>query len=354
MSEVDSTIRSRETRSCQVQVSDGRHHEQGAKFNINLKLKQFHIEEDCFLDYQLRFNAYCNLMDVPNAKKIDLFLAVADYRTLRRINTLNLTEEDKQEPGLCFEKIQTVLLPPGTKRIAEFEHLRVRQREDESIVDFAARLHKNFDLSNPGKKMSWDSFLRDAFVFGLTTNDIAFDMQKALFMKEVKTFTEAYKKAQLLEGVNAVLTHRNSTFEPDSEENNRTCAYHVTRDSLKLSCELYQKDDHTVALYRKQSKGIKRSYSYSEIQPGGSISKGDHTSHHMQHESESHEEINLLSVHQPQRIRCANNPFNKSQNSDMCERLSKPVCVFCSKKGHTDADCHKRHRSAKRKLTKKC
>jgi hypothetical protein len=347
MAEVASTTCSGESQPCQVQVSDGKHHEHGAKFNINLELKQFHIEEECFLDYQLRFNAYCNLMDVPNSKKVDLFLAVADYRTLRRINTLNLTEEDKQEPGLCFEKIQTVLLPPGTKSIAEFGCLRVRQREDESIVDFAARLYKNFELSNPGKKEKMEPFLRDAFVFGLTANEIAFDMKKALFMKEVKTFTEAYKRALLLEGVNAVVSHRTST---DSKGNDRAGAYHVTQGSLKTSYDLYQKDDHFVELYRKQSNGIKRSYSYdSEIQPGQSRSKGDYTSHHKQHESE---EINFLSVCQPRRNRSANNPL--SQNSDMCKKISKPVCIFCSKKGHTEANCHKRHRSAQRTLTRKC
>ena len=169
---------------------------------LSIQSKMFELNKNTCRDHLVKFRAVCRLANISSEYQVDLLVTMVDYKTLRLIDTLNLSSVEKQNPEFCFSLIQSILMEPGYIAKERAKMLTLKQEEDEHVVEYAARVLECIDFVylDSGKKVNLEmkeSVTLDIFVAGLKSDKIHSELLKGKFQR----FNEAYRRALKLEHI---------------------------------------------------------------------------------------------------------------------------------------------------------
>ncbi|XP_071653547.1 uncharacterized protein [Temnothorax longispinosus] len=151
--------------------------------------------EELFASYVKRFEQFVSVNDVPDAKKVPLFLTMIGpkcYDVLR-----NSVAPDKPASTKTYDALKKVLLDYYTPEkciIAERYRFHKRfQKTEETVTQFGVELKKLAQYCNFGTFL--DDALRDQFVCGIVSKDT----RRKLLVKPDLTYNSAVKEAVSME-----------------------------------------------------------------------------------------------------------------------------------------------------------
>jgi hypothetical protein len=163
-----------------------------------LKPRMFCLGRDNFRTFLSGFKIFANAADIRNEDLVDLMMTYLDTRAQRRVETLKLTPEEKQDAEVCFERITEVLTEVHSKAECRRRLFQMQQKEDETISDFAARVTELADAAYSPEEEAIKSTIRlDVFKAGVLRDEIGIELSKS----EVADFDMALKKAIKLDGI---------------------------------------------------------------------------------------------------------------------------------------------------------
>ena len=164
-----------------------------------MKPKMFTLGKDNFRTYLAGFKIFVNACDIPRADIIDLLMTYLGPKAQRRVETLRLNCDEKEEVEQCYEKIAEVLSEVQSKAEWRKRLFEIRQNEGETISDFASRVIELADAAYnlPEEEDIKNTVALDVFTAGVARDEIGIDLIKS----EVKDFEAALKKAMKLDGI---------------------------------------------------------------------------------------------------------------------------------------------------------
>lgn len=163
-----------------------------------MRPKGFVLGRDNFRGYLNTFKIFVAAAKLREHVVIDTLMTYLDERAQRRVETLRLTEVDKQDVMRCYDRIADVLSEQRSKAEYRRRLFEMRQGESETITDFASRVIETADAAySPEEEEVKQSMMRDVFVAGVANDSIGIELVK----NEVEEFEAAVQRAVKLEGI---------------------------------------------------------------------------------------------------------------------------------------------------------
>ena len=164
-----------------------------------MKPKIFTLGKDNFRTYLAGFKVFVDTCGVPRGDVVNLLMTYLGPKAQRRVEALRLTPGNKWDVEECYKKIGEVLSEVHSKAESRKRLFEVKQKEDETISDFASRvleLAEQAYQSQEDEKVK-NTMMLDAFTAGVRRDEIGVELNKL----EVPDFDAALKIAMKLEGI---------------------------------------------------------------------------------------------------------------------------------------------------------
>ena len=202
------------------------------------QIQEFDPSSELFTVYMERVNLFFTANDVPDEKKVPVFLTVVGKPTYALLRDL---VQPSSPIDKTLQDITDVLkkhYQPTPSVIAErFQFHKRNQKEGESVAEYVAELKR---LSTHCQFKDYlDDALRDRLVCGLRKEST----QKRLLLEDKLTFTKAVETAQNIESVDK------QTLEMKKETVDRSCLVHQVTSS-NSTCYRCGKLNHTASQCR--------------------------------------------------------------------------------------------------------
>ena len=163
-----------------------------------MKPRMFVLGRDNFRTFLSGFRIFAHAADILEEDLVDMIMTYLDPKAQRRVETLRLTAVEKEDVEKSFERITEVLSEVHSKAECRRRLFEMRQKEEETISDFAARVTEMADAAYAPEEETIKSTIRlDVFTAGVLKDEIGIELIKS----EVKDFEAALKKAVKLDGI---------------------------------------------------------------------------------------------------------------------------------------------------------
>ncbi|XP_035676225.1 uncharacterized protein K02A2.6-like [Branchiostoma floridae] len=149
---------------------------------------------------ELAFKTF--LKDATDEEKVSYILLLAGDDGLEIRNSWELSPEQEKDPKKILEKFEKHLEPKTNHRIFRYEFQSMKQRPEESISDYMARLKNVADKCNFKDKTEKDGRLLDQMIWGCAYKKV----QKTLIGKHELTLAAAVKEAVQHESTEKCMT----------------------------------------------------------------------------------------------------------------------------------------------------
>ena len=134
---------------------------------------------DDFHDFLLAFENYRTIINIPTEAVFKVFCTFIDRKSLARVSSLNLADKQKADWPLVKEMIIKKLDEKYNMESSVDELFKTQQNPLENVSDFAERLEKigkNISTCREMQKRIRDKLLKDAFISGLDSKNVAFSL----------------------------------------------------------------------------------------------------------------------------------------------------------------------------------
>ena len=177
-----------------------------------MKPRMFELGRDSFRTFLCGFKIFAKAANILEEDLVDMIMTYLDPKAQRRVETLRLTREEKRDVETSFERITEVLGDMHSKAECRKRLFEMRQKEDETISDFAARVTDMADAAYAPEEEAIKKTIRlDVFTAGVLRDEIGIELIKS----EVQDFEAALKRAVKLDGI---LASRNPKPVKNEEE----------------------------------------------------------------------------------------------------------------------------------------
>ena len=204
--------------------------EKPRKYEIPLRKPDLFKQGQNFRRWLKSFNLFSKAARIHDSKKLDCLLTFLDEPSQSKIETLNLTPQQKTDFQECCELIERAIEGSNTKAEWRNKLFKCKQANNETITDFVTRLTDLADrcYGNESSVIK-NQILLDCFLSGILSESIAFEIMK----DNCTDYLTAYKKALDLEGIKAC--RRVNTINTDQNKPGRTRAFCNTELSTNTS-----------------------------------------------------------------------------------------------------------------------
>ena len=214
------------------------------------------------------FKIFAETAQIPEEYRINTLITFLDGPAQMKVETLNLSEENKLHPTECFEKIARAIEGTNLKNDCRAKLFNLRQGLDESVTDFATKLTDLADrvYDEPQSPIK-EQIMLDCFIMGLKSDRLAFDLIK----EEFTDFQSAYQKALDLESIYALRSgnrgedNGDNVFQIKEEQRNSGCTIcgktnHIWKNCFRLRCRICNEPGHVAEICknRNSSRGPNR------------------------------------------------------------------------------------------------
>ena len=177
-----------------------------------MKPRMFELGRDSFRNFLSGFKIFAKAADILEEDLVDMIMTYLDPKAQRRVETLRLTREEKRDVETSFERITEVLSDVHSKAECRKRLFEMRQKGEETISDFAARVTDMADAAYAPEEEAIKRTIRlDVFTAGVLKDEIGIELIKS----EVQDFETALKRAVKLDGI---LASRNPKPVKNEEE----------------------------------------------------------------------------------------------------------------------------------------
>ena len=112
-----------------------------------MKPRMFVLGRDSFRTFLSGFRIFAHAADILEEDLVDMIMTYLDPKAQRRVETLRLTTDEKRDVEGSFERITEVLSEVHSKAECRRRLFEMRQKEEETISDFAARVTEMADAA---------------------------------------------------------------------------------------------------------------------------------------------------------------------------------------------------------------
>ncbi|KAL5258247.1 hypothetical protein ACHWQZ_G013023 [Mnemiopsis leidyi] len=195
--------------------------ERTRKYDIPLRKPDLFKQGQNFRRWLKSFNLFSKAAKIHDSKKLDCLLTFLDEPSQSKIETLNLTPQQKADFQECCELIERAIEGSNTKAEWRNKLFKCKQANNETITDFVTRLTDLADRCYGNESsIIKNQILLDCFLSGILSESIAFEIMK----DNCTDYLTAYKKALDLEGikacrrVNTINTDQNTDLNVEEQE----------------------------------------------------------------------------------------------------------------------------------------
>ena len=188
----------------------------GKKYPL-MKPRMFVLGRDSFRTFLSGFRIFAHAADILEEDLVDVIMTYLDPKAQRRVETLRLSQDEKRDVEASFERITEVLSEVHSKAECKRKLYEMKQKEEETISDFAARVIEMADAAYATENEAIKKIVRlDVFTAGVFKDEIGIELIKT----EVQDFEAALKRAVKLDGM---LASRN----PKPVRNDEELLFHI-------------------------------------------------------------------------------------------------------------------------------
>ena len=193
----------------------------GKKYPL-MKPRRFVLGRDSFRTFLSGFRIFAHAADILEEDLVDVIMTYLDPKAQRRVETLRLSQDEKRDVEASFERITEVLSEVHSKAECKRKLYEMKQKEEETISDFAARVIEMADAAYAPENEAIKKIVRlDVFTAGVFKDEIGIELIKT----EVQDFEAALKRAVKLDGM---LASRN----PKPVRNDEELLFHIGREGM--------------------------------------------------------------------------------------------------------------------------
>ena len=111
----------------------------GKKYPL-MKPRMFVLGRDSVRTFLSGFRIFAHAAEILEEDLVDMIMTYLDPKAQRRVETLRLSQEEKRDVEASFERITEVLSEVHSKAECRRRLFEMKQKEEETISDFAARV----------------------------------------------------------------------------------------------------------------------------------------------------------------------------------------------------------------------
>ena len=213
------------------------------KRNISPKKPQTLSSTILYPDFLASFKNYAELMGIPKEDELKHFFTFLDPALLRKVRSIELSEDEMKDPDECYKRISFVMNPPASKLGAQLRLGSLRQG-DNSLMEFVdsirqAGLRSGFNAESRRVNML------NCLISGVRDTDVYMRLAERLegVDGEKLQFEEAAREAILMETRKDTRTAR--------------MGYKEHRDMFEIAVNEEKADKTTAAIIEKlQTKNL--------------------------------------------------------------------------------------------------
>ena len=133
--------------------------------------------------FEQKCNLYFSVKDIKKEKQVDHILLFSGEPGLKFYNSWGLTEEEKKDPEVVWNRLQTQIKPKTNFRLAGLVLQKLKQENGESIDDFVARCKLQAYKCNFREEAAFNEF-NERVIEQVITGTCHAEVQKELLSKD--------------------------------------------------------------------------------------------------------------------------------------------------------------------------